>query len=119
VAEVDTVGDAQKHWAARARGLPGTTLTAAIAWVKKSTRGLKNRYGPRYTKAMLSAAFFAFFLPVPGGSLVGVALVVVIAEVHRAIATRGGLPEVVAGLVVLMKANMPRWATGRWSSPPR
>jgi hypothetical protein len=33
---------------------------------------------------MLSAAFVGFVLPLPGSSLIGVALVVVIAEVHRA-----------------------------------
>jgi hypothetical protein len=38
------------------------------------------RYGPRYTKAMLSVAFLTLFLPIPGSLLVGLALIVVIAE---------------------------------------
>ncbi len=49
------------------------------------SKALKSRYGPKYTTAMVSAAFLAFFLPIPGTCLVGVGLVVVVAELHRTI----------------------------------
>jgi hypothetical protein len=40
---------------------------------------------------MVGAAFFALFSPIPGSVLVAVALIVVIAEVHRAISKRDSL----------------------------
>jgi hypothetical protein len=46
---------------------------------------------------MASVAFLALFSPLPGSSLVGVTLVVVVAEIHRAISKRGGLFKAVAG----------------------
>ena len=79
-------------------------LTGAIAQVKERYKKLKRRYGPRYYKAMLGATFFTFFLPIPGSLLIGVALIVVIAEVHRAISKRGGLPEIVADLTLVVRA---------------
>jgi len=57
-----------------------------MAQVKKKYQQLKDRYGPRYTQVMLGAAFVALFLPMPGSTLIAIALVVVIAEVHRGIA---------------------------------
>ena len=75
---------AQNSWVARAAGLPRSASTAGIALSKRCYDRLQSRYGPRYTGAMLSAAFIGFVLPLPGSSLIGVALVVVIAEVHRA-----------------------------------
>ena len=74
----------QKSWVVKARALPRKVLARVIAQAKKRYGELKHRYGPRYTSAMLSAAFIGFVLPLPGSSLIGVALVVVIAEVHRA-----------------------------------
>jgi hypothetical protein len=56
--------------------------------VTRRFKQLKSRYGPRYTKAMVAAGFVALFSPIPGSVLVGIALIVVIAEVHRAIARR-------------------------------
>jgi hypothetical protein len=66
---------------------------------------------------MVSAALFTLFVPIPGILVVGVALVVVIAEAHRVVTTRGGCPEAVADLVVRVKAHLPSWATGRRPSP--
>jgi hypothetical protein len=78
------VEQAQNNWVARATGLPHAASTAGIAFSKKFYGRLQSRYGPRYTSAMLSAAFIGFVLPLPGSSLIGVALVVMIAEIHRA-----------------------------------
>jgi hypothetical protein len=114
--EVSRVKQAQISRVAKVRVLPRKLLTGVIVQVKKRFEQLKSRYGPRYTNAMLGAAFFTFFLPIPGSLLVGVAAIVVIAEVHRAISRRGGLPEAIADPVVVVKANIPCWATGRWRS---
>ena len=56
--------------------------------VPRRFKQLKSRYGPRYTKAIVAAAFVALFLPIPGSVLVAIALIVVIAEVHRAMVGR-------------------------------
>ena len=79
---------AQKSWVAKAWALPRKLLTGGIVQVKQRYKQLKNRYGPRYTHAMLIAVFLTFFLPIPGSVLAAVALIVVIAEVHRAISKR-------------------------------
>jgi hypothetical protein len=71
--------------------LPRNVLAGAISQVKKRFKQLKSRYGPRYTKVMVGAAFVSLFSPIPGSVLVAVALIVAIAEVHRAISRRGGL----------------------------
>lgn len=78
------------------RAWPSMALIGAIAQVKKRYRQLKNRHGPRYTYAMVGVAFFTFFLPLPAISLVSVALVVVIAEIHRAISKRSGFSKTIA-----------------------
>jgi hypothetical protein len=70
---------------------PCKVLTGVIAQVKKRFKHLKRRYGPRYTKALVGAAFVALFSPIPGSVLLAVALIVVVAEVHRSISKRGGL----------------------------
>jgi hypothetical protein len=95
-------------------------LTGAVARVKKRGNHLKDRYGPRYARAMLATLFVALLVPLPGGVLVGVALVALIvgiAEVHRANSQRGRFPEAVAELVVAVKANLPLWALGRRPPP--
>jgi hypothetical protein len=117
-AEVVKVEQVQTSWVAKARAWPRKVLSWTIAQVKKRYQDLKNRYGPKYTKAILGIGFFTLFSPIPGSWLVSVALLVGIAEVHRAISRRGGFPEAIADLVVVVKANMPGWATGRWPSPP-
>jgi hypothetical protein len=101
------------------KALPRKGLAGAMAQVKKRYHGLRNRYGSGYIKAMLVVVFLAFSSPIPGSTLVGMAVVVVIAEVHRAVSKRGGFPEAIAGLVVVVKAHLPCWAMGRWPSPPR
>jgi len=109
----------QESGVVEARALSRKVLTAASTQVKKRYLKLKHRYGPRYSKAMLGAAFFTFFLPIPGSSLMGVALIVGIAEVHRAMSRRGGFAEAIAVLVVVLKANMHWWATGGRPASPR
>jgi hypothetical protein len=81
---------AQENWVAKAGGLPRKGFVRALAQVKKRYEALKNRYGPRYTNAMLATAFVAFILPIPGSAFAGVVIVVAIAEVHRAISRRAG-----------------------------
>jgi hypothetical protein len=68
-------------------------LAGVIVRVKKGYGQLRTRYGPRYTKAMVGAAFVALFSPIPGSVLVAVAVIVVIAEVHQAVFKRDGCPE--------------------------
>ena len=103
----------QKSWVGKFRTLPRKVLTGVIVQGKKRFKQRKSRYGPRYTKGMLATAFFTLFVPIPGISLVSIATIVVIAEVHWAISKGGGFPEAIADLVVVLKANMPCWATGR------
>jgi hypothetical protein len=74
----------------RGTTLPRKVLAGAISQVKRRVKQLRSRYGPHYTKAMVGTAFFALFSPIPGSVLVAVALVVGIAEVHRAISRRRG-----------------------------
>jgi hypothetical protein len=47
---------------------------------------------PAMPKAMVLAVFIGLFLPIPGSALGSVALIVAVAEVHRALAKRGGFP---------------------------
>src|SRR5437763_17144135 len=68
---------------AKVRTMPRGLMTAALAWLRDRYRRLKTRYGPRYTSVMVGAAFFTLFVPVPGLSLVSVALIVAVAEAHR------------------------------------
>jgi hypothetical protein len=86
--KVTIVEQAHEKWVARTGGLPRKVFVRGIAQVKKRYEALKNRYGPRYTNAMLTTAFVAFILPIPGSAFAGVVLVVAIAEVHRAISRR-------------------------------
>ena len=109
---------AQPSWVARARALPRKVLTGTIAQVKKRYGQLKKRYGPRYTKVMLTVAFLALFSPIPGTTPVGLGLIIAVAEAHRAISRRGGFAEAVSDLLVVVKAHMPRWGMGRWPAPP-
>jgi hypothetical protein len=60
-------------------------MAGAIFHVQRRFKQLKSRYGPQYTKAMVGSAFVALFLPIPGSVLVVVAIIVVIAELHRAL----------------------------------
>ena len=75
-------------WMARAGAWPRRAFIAAIAQVKTRYGQLKKRYGPRYTAAMVGTAFFTFFLPIPAISLLAVGLVVLTAEIHRAVSKR-------------------------------
>jgi hypothetical protein len=97
----------QKSWLAMVTAFPRKALTGAIAQVKKRYAALKNRYGPRYTKAMLLAAFIALFVPIPGSALLAVGLVVVIAEGHRAMSKKRGPPEAITDQALVVKANAP------------
>jgi hypothetical protein len=81
--QVVNVEHKRTSWAARIKTFTGKLFSSVSAQVKKSYSQLKSRYGPRYSRALLSVAFFTLFLPIPGSWLVGVALIVGIAEVHR------------------------------------
>ena len=72
---------AYESWVARA--LPREGLTRAVARMRTINRELKNRYGPSYTKAMMSSVFIGLFLPLPGSTLLAVGAIVVVAELHR------------------------------------
>lgn len=85
----------QTNWVSKVRTLPRRVLTGVTAQVKKRFKQLKSRYGPRYTKTMVGAAFVALFSPIPGSVLIAVALIVVVAEVHRSI-SKGGLFKAIA-----------------------
>jgi hypothetical protein len=104
-------------WAGLARALRRTALAVALAPVKKVYEKLKDRYGPRYTKALLLVVFVSFFSPLPGSTLAGVALVVAAGEFHRAVARRGGFVEAATKVVALLRANVPFWVPGQWPSP--
>jgi hypothetical protein len=107
----------QEGWAARAWALRRRGVSGALAPLGKLFAKLKRRYGPRYTYAMVLVAFLALFSPIPGSTAVVVALVVAVAEAHRAVSQRGGFAEAAADLIVMVKANLPFWATGRWAWP--
>ncbi len=102
----------------RASAWPHKIWTQGFALLKKRYEALKNRYGPRYTHAMLAGAFFTLWLPVPGATLLTVAFIMGTAEAHRALAKRGGLAEAIADLLAVGKMNMPCWVGGRWPSSP-
>jgi hypothetical protein len=74
----------------KARTVSRKLLSRVVAQVKRGYQRLKSRYGPRYTRALVGAAFVALLSPIPGSVVFAVALVVAIAEVHRAISRRGG-----------------------------
>jgi hypothetical protein len=57
---------------------------------------------------MVSAAFFTLFVPIPGISLVSIALVVVIAELHRAFSGKGRLTEAIVTLFKRVVGTYPR-----------
>lgn len=78
----------QKNWVSRAIAFPLTVVVGAKAQVKKRYQQLKNRYGPRYTRAMLFITFVGFFSPIPGLTVAVISLVVLIAEIHRAVSRR-------------------------------
>jgi hypothetical protein len=105
----------QKNSLGKIRTLPRKALTGVIAKVKKGYRQLKSRYGPRYTKAMVGAAFVALFLPIPGSVLVAVALIVVVAEAHRAVSKRSGFPQA-STKEILMSMNCDLIL--QWSATP-
>jgi hypothetical protein len=91
----------QKIGVGKVMTLPHKVLIGVIAQVRKRYKQLKSRYGPRYTKALVGAAFVAVFLPIPGSVLIAVALIVVCAEVHRAIFKRDGLSKASAKELVM------------------
>ena len=95
---------AHENWAVKVGGFARKVLAGAVGQMEKRYTVVKNRYGPRYTNAMLTTAFVAFILPLPGSALAGVVLVVVIAEIHRTISKRG-FPEAVAGLRIGRKPS--------------
>ncbi len=75
----------QKSWLRKAAAFPRRLVVGAKLQVKKRYQQLKNRYGPRYTRVMLFITFLGFFSPIPGGSMAVIAVVVLIAEIHRSV----------------------------------
>jgi len=73
----------RKIWVSKATAFPRRLVVGAKSQVKKRYQQLKNRYGPRYTRAMLFITFLGFFSPIPGLTVAVIAVVVVIAEIHR------------------------------------
>jgi hypothetical protein len=71
----------QKSWLTKAWRWPDKVLTGGVTVVKKTFKKLKNRYGPRFTYAMLLSVFLGLFSPMPGTSLVAIAFIVLVAEV--------------------------------------
>jgi hypothetical protein len=105
----------RKNWLGKTRTLPRKVLTGVIAKVKEGYRQLKSRYGPRYTRAIVGAAFVALFSPVPGSVLVAITLIVVIAEAHRAVSKRGSFPQAsTKELVMSMNCDL----ILQWSATP-
>jgi hypothetical protein len=104
-----------KNWVGKVKACPRKLVKALIAQVKNRFAQLKSRYGPRYTKAMVGAAFVALFSPIPGSVLVAVALVVAVAEVHRGILPRNGLHKTSAKEIVM---SMDCDAILQWDATP-
>src|ERR1043166_6298676 len=75
----------QESWAARALALPRRAWVAVRTQVKKRVDWLKSGYCRGYATALFVVAVVAFFSSVPGTTLVGIALVVSVAEIHRAV----------------------------------
>jgi hypothetical protein len=88
----------QQTWAVAAWARPRKALKWAIARVKTAFQKLKRRYGPRYTSALVLAVIIALFVPVPGATLIVVALVVIVAEIHRTISRKNGPDKAVGTL---------------------
>ncbi len=80
----------RQNLAIKAWALPRKAVKWGVAAVRKAFRRLKQRYGPRYTSAMVLALVVALFVPVPGATLVAVAMIVVVAEVHLTISKSAG-----------------------------
>lgn len=99
---------------------PRRILAGVIAKVTEAYQRLKMRYGPRYTKTMVGTVFVALFLPIPGSTLIAVACIMLVAEVHRAVSKSIGSrpPEAVLPNewrpVMSMKCNV----IMHWSATP-
>jgi hypothetical protein len=78
------VASGNRHWINRWKRLSG--LASSLA--RSSYQTLNRRHGPKYTNAMLIGVFLALFFPVPGTSLVVIAIIVAIAEIHRLVSRR-------------------------------
>jgi hypothetical protein len=78
----------KRNWVRRVAGWPRTIVLSVLAWLRNRYDRLKKRYGRGYTHAMFVVTIVAFFSPMPGTTLAGIALVVLIAEIHRAISRR-------------------------------
>jgi len=92
---------AHASWIVRTGAFPLKVVTEGIAQVRKRYRQLKKRYGPKYTKVMVLAVFITLFVPIPGAMLGGVALIVVIGEVHRTISKRHALGATITRSLIM------------------
>jgi len=98
----------RKSWLAGLTQWPGRLWNWAKSQVKKRYRQLKDRYGPRYTKAMLVTAFIALFAPIPGATLLAVVAVAAIAEIHRAIVKKRWSAPILKGNEPTLERNQAR-----------
>jgi hypothetical protein len=101
------VGQAQTRWVARADAMYHVVWNRVSGLLKQVCTKLRARYGTRYAHTILAAVFFTCWLPIPGSSLVAVALVMVVAEAQRAFARSSGFAGAIPHLVARGKANVP------------
>jgi hypothetical protein len=79
----------RKNWMGRAGTRLRQALPAGIFLANNGYDALKSRHGSRYANTTLVAIFLALCLPVPGISLVVLAVIVAIAELHRLNSEKG------------------------------
>jgi hypothetical protein len=87
-AEAVKMETTQKNWITKIRISPHKVLTEGVIQAKNRYQQLKHRYGPLYPIVILGVALITYPLPIPGITISSVALIVLIAEVHRAIFQR-------------------------------
>ncbi|MFL5342437.1 MAG: hypothetical protein ACJ8F7_20015, partial [Gemmataceae bacterium] len=89
---------AEGAWARR-------TWTWAVAPLKRIYHAVKRRYGPGYTHAMWIVTLMALFVPFPGITVLGIALVAATAEAHRAISKGSKLYPSIGKETSIMSIN--------------
>lgn len=75
-----------KSLAARIKEVPGAVAKRVSGWVANKYKTLSDRYGPTGAKAVLGAMVLLSPVPVPGTSLVPIALAEAVLRVRRAVA---------------------------------
>jgi hypothetical protein len=95
----------QKNWLTLAWAAVRKAFLWPVAQLRKRYAGLKKRYGAGYACALVVVTFVAFFSPIPGTTLTGIALVVVVAEIHRAFSSKRTLPPRITKEAHVMSIN--------------